>query len=83
MPNHCETDMYIRGSDEDVTAFAKWLEEIEGMEICCALIPYPEPYKTMDEEARAFSFFGGNPDPAARDAARAAYARANEVLNRS
>ena len=21
MPNHCETDMYIRGSDEDVTAF--------------------------------------------------------------
>ena len=38
MPNHCETDMYIRGSDEDVAAFAKWLEEIEPLnrDICCA-----------------------------------------------
>ena len=73
MPNHCETDMYIRGSDEDVTAFAKWLEEIEGMEICRALIPYPEPYKTMDEEVRAFSFFGGEQDKEKRQAAEYAY----------
>ena len=59
MPNHCETDMYIKGAKDDVSAFAKWLEEIEGMEICCALIPYPVPYGSK------------------------AYARANEVLNRS
>lgn len=70
MPNHCETDVYIRGAKDDVSAFAKWLEEIEGMEICRALIPYPEPYKTMDEEARVFR---GNPNTAERDAARAAY----------
>ena len=72
MPNHCETDMYIRGAKEDVDAFAKWIEEIEG-EICRALIPYPEPYKTMDEEARAFSFFGGEQDKEKRQAAEDAY----------
>lgn len=73
MPNHCETDMYIKGAKDDVSAFAKWLEEIEGMEICRALIPYPEPYKTMDEEARAFSFFGGEQDKEKRQAAEEAY----------
>lgn len=62
MPNHCETDVFIRGKKEDVDAFAKWLEEIEpfGRDICRVLLPYPEPYKTMDEEAKAFSFFGNN-----------------------
>ncbi len=29
MPNHCETDMYIRGSDEDVTAFANRANHVE------------------------------------------------------
>lgn len=55
MPNHCETDMYIRGAKEDVDAFAKWLEEIEPLnrDICRALIPYPEQYTKMDEELGA------------------------------
>lgn len=74
MPNHCETDMYIRGSDEDVTAFAKWLEEIEplGREICRALIPYPEHFAKMDEEAAVFSW-SSKEDEVTRKAAAEAY----------
>ena len=74
MPNHCETDMYIRGSDEDVTAFAKWLEEIEplGRDICRALIPYPEHFAKMDEEAAVFSW-SSKEDEATRKAAAEAY----------
>lgn len=74
MPNHCETDMYIRGSDEDVTAFAKWLEEIEplGREICRALIPYPEHFAKMDEEAAVFNW-SSKEDEVTRKAAAEAY----------
>ena len=58
MPNHCEMDMYIRGSDEDVIAFVKWLEEIEllNCDICCALFLYSEHFVKMDEEAAVFSW---------------------------
>lgn len=74
MPNHCETDMYIRGSDEDVTAFAKWLEEIEPLnrDICRALLPYPEHFAKMDEEAAVFSW-SSKEDEATRKAAAEAY----------
>lgn len=75
MPNHCETDLYIRGPQEKVDEFAKWLEEIEplGRDICRALIPYPEPYKTMDEEARVFAWNSDEKDAEKREAARDAY----------
>ena len=74
MPNHCETDMYIRGSDEDVTAFAKWLEEIEPLnrDICRALLPYPEHFAKMDEEAAVFNW-SSKEDEATRKAAAEAY----------
>ena len=74
MPNHCETDMYIRGSDEDVTAFAKWLEEIEPLnrDICRALLPYPEHFAKMDEEAAVFNWCSKE-DEATRKAAAEAY----------
>ena len=74
MPNHCETDMYIRGSDEDVTAFAKWLEEIEPLnrDICRALIPYPEHFAKMDEEAAVFNW-SSKEDEVTRKAAAEAY----------
>lgn len=74
MPNHCETDLYIRGPQEKIDEFAAWLDEIEGQEICRAVLPYPDPYKTMDEEARAFSFFNREEqDPEKRKAAEEAY----------
>lgn len=74
MPNHCETDMYIRGSDEDVAAFAKWLEEIEPLnrDICRALLPYPEHFAKMDEEAAVFNW-SSKEDEATRKAAAEAY----------
>ena len=62
MPNHCETDMYIRGSDEDIKVFGKWLEEIEPLnrDICRALIPYPENFEQMDRELKAIYKLGGD-----------------------
>lgn len=74
MPNHCETDMYIRGPQEKVDEFAKWLEEIEPQErdICRVLLPYPEPFKTMDEEARVFAW-DAQTDEATRKAALEVY----------
>lgn len=74
MPNHCETDVYIRGPQEKVNEFAKWLEEIEPLnrDICRALIPYPEHFAKMDEEAAAFSW-SSEKDEATRKAAADAY----------
>lgn len=70
MPNHCETDVYIRGSDEDVKVFGKWLEEIEPLnrDICRALIPYPENFEQMDRELKAIYKLGGDERKAAETA---------------
>ena len=74
MPNHCETDLYIRGDKEKVAEFAKWLEEIEpmGRDICRALIPYPEHFSQRDAEAAVFSW-SSKEDEATKKAAREAY----------
>ena len=87
MPNHCETDVYIRGPQEKVNEFAKWLEEIEPLnrDICRALLPYPEHFAKMDEEAKAFSFFNGSVSKeeaqAARDAYQAKYGHTKDGYN--
>ena len=75
MPNHCETDVYIRGPQEKVDEFAKWLEEIEpqGRDICRVLLPYPEEFAKMDEEAKAFSFWNNTASKEEMQAARDAY----------
>ena len=75
MPNHCETDVYIRGPQEKVDEFAKWLEEIEPQDrnICRVLIPYPEEFAKMDEEAKAFSFFNNSLSKEEVQAAQEAY----------
>ena len=59
MPNHCSSDLSIRGPKEKRDEFAKWLEEIEplGRDICRALLPYPKHFADRDEEAKVFSFF--------------------------
>lgn len=74
MPNHCETDVHIRGPQEKVDEFAKWLEEIEplGRDICRALIPYPEHFERRDKEAAVFSW-DSKEDEATKTAAREMY----------
>lgn len=60
MPNHCENDLYVRGAPERVAEFLAFVgaDKDEPAFDCDKVIPYPEKFKQMDEEAKAFSFFG-------------------------
>jgi hypothetical protein len=55
MPNHCENDLYIHGSKEDIDA----LLELMGTNKTPpefdfnVVIPYPEKFKALDDELRA------------------------------
>lgn len=73
MPNHCENDLYIRGIDEEVAAVLA-LVGADKTEIefdFNAVIPYPEPFATMDREAEGFSWRIDGRESA--EIARAAY----------
>ena len=77
MPNHCENDLYVSGPELEVQRFMKLVgSDKDTPEFDCnAIIPYPEKYKQMDEEAKAFAFFDQTPGLTddERAAAREAY----------
>jgi hypothetical protein len=75
VPNHCENDLYIRGTEDEVAAVLV-LIGADKAEIAFdfnAVIPYPEPFATMDREAEAFGWHVAVADRPAAEIARAAY----------
>src|SRR5688572_17984410 len=52
MPNHCENDLYLRGDAADIAAvLAHMGADQEPVKFDFnALIPYPDPFKAMDDE---------------------------------
>ena len=48
MPNHCECDLEIDGTPEEVAAFMEAVKEGDQPFSCDKIIPYPEPYRSMD-----------------------------------
>lgn len=77
MPNHCENDLYVRGDEKRVAEFLTFIgaDREDPKFDFDKVIPYPEKFKQMDEEAKAFSFFGATPglSDEERAAAREAY----------
>lgn len=75
MPNHCANDLYVSGPEPEVKRFMAFVgADKDTPEFSCnAVIPYPEKYKQMDEEAKAFSFFDAKGSDEERQAAREAY----------
>lgn len=77
MPNHCENDLYFAGPEKEVQRFMAFVgADKDTPEFDCnAVIPYPEKFKQMDEEAKAFAFFGQMPNLTddEREAAKKAY----------
>ena len=54
MPNHCENDLYVDGPELEVKRFMALVgADKDTPEFSCdAIIPYPERFKQMDEEAK-------------------------------
>lgn len=53
MPNHCENDLYIRGDDVAAVLALIGADQTPPKFDFNALMPYPEPFKTMDDEHEA------------------------------
>lgn len=56
MPNHCDNDLRINGSKEDIAAFFKAVgtKDKDGLIVIDAnkIIPYPQKYTDLDNAAR-------------------------------
>ena len=70
MPNWCANDLYIEGPTDKVAECVAFIGERFDFD---KLIPYPEKFKQMDEEAAAFSFFDGKGTKEEQAIAREAY----------
>jgi hypothetical protein len=70
MPNHCENDLYIQGEQADTDALLLHIGMLKPKPEFDfnTLVPYPDPFKTMDDEAEAF---GWAKRPSASDPERA------------
>jgi hypothetical protein len=75
MPNHCENDLYVTGPELEVKRFMTFIGADKDTPAfdCNAVIPYPEKFKQMDEEAKAFSFFNNEGSAEEREAAKKVY----------
>jgi hypothetical protein len=83
MPNHCENDLYVQGEKSDVDALLLHIGMYKPQPEFDfnTLIPYPDPFKAMDDDRESLPSLVGiyrdNPEypamVAAREAAIAAY----------
>jgi hypothetical protein len=71
MPNHCENDLYLRGPSADVAAVLAHIgaDQTPPKFDFNTLIPYPEPFKSMDDDMKRM---GLTTWPAPNDPERAA-----------
>jgi hypothetical protein len=58
MPNHCENDLWIRGEKANVDAVLLHIGAYkpEPQFDFNTIIPYPDPFKSMDDDAEAFGY---------------------------
>lgn len=60
MPNHVENDLYIRGADADIAAVLEFIgmnQEKPAFDFK-RIIPYPEPFASMDADHQAIEAAG-------------------------
>lgn len=64
MPNHCSNDLYVDGPELEVKRFMAFVGANKDTPEfdCDKVIPYPEKFKQMDEESKAFSFWSTSAD---------------------
>lgn len=56
MPNWCENTVTITGSKEDIDNVIEFLKDAESEFSFDRIIPYPEPFRSMDDKAGAGKF---------------------------
>lgn len=56
MPNWCENTVTITGSKEDIDNVIEFLKDAESEFSFDRIMPYPEPFWSMDDKARAGKF---------------------------
>lgn len=53
MPNHCEQDLVITGSTDQLKAFQEFAKEDDMLLSANKFIPYPEKFRLLDKQAES------------------------------
>ena len=59
MPNYCECDLSIQGTEGDVVAFLEAMKYEDNLFSFNAVIPYPQRFASLDRAARDFDKAAG------------------------